>query len=88
MTELEKLYAAAEAAIVAFTDDTTDEDTVELVMDLMHQSNKESEAGNYAYAESLLEKASTFVQCDLDLERLDEWVEVCVAAMDEFGLFE
>jgi hypothetical protein len=64
----------AKMVLQQFTGDLkTDPSEVELVADLMRQA---SEQEGWS-ADNLLEKASTYVEVDLDEDRLELWVDIC-----------
>jgi hypothetical protein len=78
---------ACEHAIANFTgSDDIDSDVVQLVADLARQAVAQAEQGNYSYAESLIEKASTYVQTDLDEQELVDWLGEMDTQLDEYGI--
>lgn len=85
MSDFTVYLAAAEAALANYlgTDDL-DEGVVEMVADCMHQAV--AALPNWRYSTSLLEKASTYVQSDLDELELNDFVAECELQLEEFGL--
>jgi hypothetical protein len=59
---------------------------VELVADFARQAVTEAKGGRYSYAENLVEKASTYVQADLDELELVDWVGEMDTQLDEYGI--
>ena len=87
MITLTDLYSAVEHAIANFSgDEEIDSDVVELVADLATQAIDEATAGNYTYARDLAEKASIYVQADLDDLELNDWVCELDDQLEEYGL--
>ncbi len=85
--DLETLYEAVEHAIANFTgSDDIDEAVVELVASLAAQAVEEAVAGRYGYAQDLIEKASTYVQTDLDELELQDWVGEMDTQLEEYGI--
>jgi hypothetical protein len=86
-TEWATYTQACEHAIANFTgDDEIDPDVIELVADLAMQAIKEAEEGHYAHALMLAEKASTFVQVDLDELEMTDWIGELDTQLEEYGL--
>ena len=86
MENTHDLYlAAAENALANYlgTDDL-EEDTVELVADCMRQAV--AVLPNWNYFTNLLEKSSTYVQCDLDEEELADYVGELESQMEDYGV--
>ncbi len=87
MTDFQTYLDACEHAIANFTgSDDIDPDVVEMVADLARQAVDQAEQGNYTYAENLIEKASTYVQSDLDEQELVDWVGEVDTQLDEYGI--
>jgi hypothetical protein len=78
---------ATEHAIANFTgDDDIDPDVVELVADLGQQAIKLADEGKYAQALMLVEKASTFVQVDLNELEMTDWIDELDTRYEEYGI--
>ncbi len=86
-TEWATYTQATEHAIANFTgDDEIDPDVVELVADLGRQAIQLADEGKYAQALMLVEKASTFVQVDLDELEMTDWIGELDTQLEEYGL--
>ena len=87
MTDLTDLFAAMEHAIANFTgEDDIDPATIELVAGLVLQAVTEANAGRLSYALNLVEKASTYVQTDLDELEMNDWVGEVDTQLEEYGI--
>jgi DNA-binding SARP family transcriptional activator len=87
MTDLTELFAAVEHAIANFTgEDDIDTDVVELVAGLVKEAVEEADAGRLSYARNLVEKASTYVQTDLDELEMNDWVGEVDTQLEEYGI--
>ena len=86
-TDYQTYLDACEHAIANFTgSDDIDPDTVELVAELAVQAMRAALQNQFTYAESLIEKASTYVQVDLDEEELVDWVGEVDTQLNEYGI--
>lgn len=77
-------YNAAEHALANFlgTDDL-DQDVIELVGDCMYQAVQV--LPNWTYFNNLLEKASTYVQADMDEDTMQDFVAELEEQMEYYG---
>jgi hypothetical protein len=84
---LTDLLSAAEHAIANFTgEDDVDPNVVELVAGLAKQAVEEANNGRFSYARDLVEKASTYVQTDLDELEMNDWVGEVDTQLEEYGI--
>jgi hypothetical protein len=78
-------YNAAETALANFLDtDDIDQDTINLVANCCVQAIEA--LPNASYFESLLEKSSTYVQCDLNELEMADYVAELEYQLEEYGL--
>lgn len=80
-----EFYNAAEHALANFlgTDDI-DQDVIELVGDCAYQALQVLPDWNYFT--SILEKSSTYVRADMDLEELQDYVAELEEQLEAYGL--
>jgi len=85
MDNLSTYYVAVENALANyFGVDEINEETVELVADCCIQAV--AALPNWSYYQSLLEKASTYCQTDLDELELTDFVSELETQLEEYGL--
>ena len=85
MDNLTAYYSAAEAALANWLGiDDINEETVELVADCCHQAV--AVLPNWRHYQSQLEKASHYVQTDMDEMELNDFVVELETQLEEFGL--
>jgi hypothetical protein len=80
-------YAAAELALANFLDadvDDVDQDMINLVANCCVQAIEV--LPNWSYFNDLLEKSSTYVQCDLNEVEMSEYVGELELQLEESGL--
>jgi len=85
MTDFTIYYNATEHALANFlgTDDI-DQDTINLVANCCVQAV--AALPNWNYFNDLLEKSSTYVQCDLNELEMADYVGELEAQLEEYGL--
>ena len=77
MTDLDALYSGCTAFFLDYTEaDEVDSGTVDLLVSAARDYYSHMEKGHYSYAELALEASSTYVQCDLSSDELEEYVEM------------
>jgi hypothetical protein len=77
--------AAAEAALANYyQDDDIDQNIIELVADCMRQAI--AALPNRTYYYNLLEKASTYVEVDMDDDTMQDFTDELEAQMENWGL--
>ena len=87
VTDWETYLKASEHAIANFTgDDDIDPDVVELVAGLGRQAIELADQGKCAQALMLVEKASTFVQVDLDDLQMTDWIGELDTQFEDYGI--
>jgi hypothetical protein len=87
MTDYNTYLEATEHAIANFTgEDEIDSGIVELVANLGMQAVSEAETGHYAHALMLVEKASTYVQTDLDELEMTDWIGELDTQYEDYGI--
>ena len=75
MTDLNTLYAGCTAFVLKWTgEDKTHRGVVDLLVMAAQGYDSHMEEGNYSRAELELEASSTYVQCDLGGDELEEYV--------------
>ena len=78
-------YSAAEHALANYLGtDYLDQDIIELVADCMRQAI--AALPNRTYYYNLLEKASTYVEVDMDDDTMQDFTDELEAQMENWGL--
>ena len=87
VTDFDTYLQATEHAIANFTgDDDIDPDVIELVAGLGRQAIELADEGKFAQALMLVEKASTFVQVDLDELEMADWIGELDNQFEDYGI--
>ena len=75
MTDLDTLYAGCTAFVLQWTgENETPRGVVDLLVMAAQDYDSYTEEGNYSRAELDLEASSTYVQCDLSSDEIEEYV--------------
>ena len=75
MTDLDTLYAGCTAFVLQWTGEgEIDQGTVDLLVMAARDYDSHIEESNYSRAELALEASSTYVQCDLSSDELEDYV--------------